>query len=74
MNVIVATNLFLLGYYESWYFKEIIQFIGTKINVTSLKNLESKRTILKCWAEWLKKPGADSNFIGISVCGSQYTR
>ena len=48
MNVIVATNLFLLGYYESGNFKEIIQFIGTKINVTSLKNLESKRTILKC--------------------------
>ena len=74
MNMVVATNLFLLGYYESGNFMEIIQFTDTKPNVTSLKNLESKRTILKCWAKWLKKSGTDSNFIGIYVCGFQYTR
>ena len=48
MNMVVATKLFLLGYYESGNFMEIIQFTDTKPNVTSLKNLESKRTILKC--------------------------
>ena len=46
--MVAATNFFLLGYYEPGNFMEIIQFIDTKPNVTSLKNLESKRTILKC--------------------------